>query len=150
MNGLYRAKYKDDSWVDGFYCNKAETTYCFKEDYERYLVKKLHYIVQDCMTDWGLPNEFRFILIDPSTLCRFTGKFDRNNKPIYEHDIVKTQYGRLCMVVWFDSDSYCGFDLKPINTAENLKNPPPSECFLWFQGDIEVVGNIFDNEELMR
>ena len=150
MEGLYKAKYKDGSWVDGFYANRQDTTYCFKEDYERHPVVKFHYIFQDCMTDWGIPNEFRCITIDPSTLCRFTGKFDKNYKPIYEHDIVKTQYGRLCTVVWFSSDSYCGFDLKPINTKENLDKKPPSEYCLWYQRDIEVVGNIFDNEELLR
>lgn len=152
MEGLYRAKtYKNNnSWIDGFYAKRKETTYCFTEDYEKCPVREMHFIIKDCMTDWCLPNEFRYIQIDPSTLCRFTGKFDRNDKPIYEHDIVKTQYGRLCMVEWFSSDSYCGFDLKPINTSENLKNPAPSEYYLWFQGDIEVVGNIFDNEDLLK
>lgn len=152
MEGLYRAKtYKNNnSWVDGFYANRKETTYCFTEDYERCPVRKMHFIIKEYMTDWGLPNEFKCIQINPSTLCRFTGKFDRNGKPIYEHDIVKTQYGRLCMVEWFDSDSYCGFDLIPINTKENLDKKPPSEYFLWFQRDIEVVGNIFDNESLLK
>lgn len=150
MEGLYRAKFHDCSWAFGFYANRKETTYCFAEDYEKYPVKTLHYIIQDHMVDWGLPNEFRCIPIDPSTLCRFTGKFDKNDKPIYEHDIVKTKYGRLCMVEWFDSDSYCGFDLKPICTTDNLEKQPPSEYFLWFQGDIEVVGNIFENEDLLK
>lgn len=150
MNGLYKAKYRNGSWVDGFYANRQETTYCFKEDYEKHPVDKLHYILQDCMTDWGLPNKFRCVPVDPSTLCRFTGKFDKNYKPIYEHDIVKTIYGRLCMVEWFDSYSYCGFDLKPICTKENLDKQPPSECFLWCPSDIEVVGNIFDNEDLLK
>lgn len=150
MEGLYRAKYKDGSWVDGFYANRQDTTYCFKEDYERHPVIKHHYILQDCMTDWGLPNELRCIPIDPNTLCRFTGKYDKNYKPIYEQDIVKTQYGRLCIVIWFSSDSHCGFDLKPICTTENLEKQPPSEYFLWYQGDIEVVGNIFDDKYLLK
>lgn len=150
MNGLYRAKYKDNSWVYGFYAKCKETTYCFAEDYERFPVKTLHYIIQDHMVDWGLPNEFRCIPIEPSTLCRLTGKFDKNYKPIYEYDIVKTLHGRLCIVEWFDSYSYCGFDLKPINTKENLDKQPPSECLLWCPSDIEVVGNIFDNEDLLK
>ena len=36
-----------------------ETTYCFTEDYEKYPVKTLHFIAEECMTDWGLPNDFR-------------------------------------------------------------------------------------------
>ena len=52
--------------------------------------------------------------------------------------------GRLCCVVWFSSPSHQGFDLKPIE----CKNPPPTQWDLW--KDLEVVGNVFDNHELLE
>ena len=65
---LFKAKLKDwqtnpkhNKWVEGFYCNKQETTYCFESDYEKFPVKTQHYIIQERMLDWGLPNEFRLI-----------------------------------------------------------------------------------------
>lgn len=148
---LYKAKLKNkDRWIEGFYCCRKETTYCFKEDYEKFPVKTLYYIICDEMTDWGLPNEFRLYEVDPTTLCQFTGHYDKNGNKIYENDIVKTQYGRLCKVIWFTSDSHCGFDLEPICATENLKLKPPSECFLWNKEALEVVGNVFDNPELLE
>ena len=57
---LFRAKLKDwkinpehNRWVEGFYLKRKETTYCFTEDYEKYPVKTLHFIAEECMTDWG-------------------------------------------------------------------------------------------------
>ena len=83
--------------------------------------------------------------IDPATLSQFTGMYDKNRKRIFENDIVKTQYGRLCVVKWYSSDSYCGWDLDPINTNDNLELKPPSEYFLYNEECNEIVGNVFDN-----
>lgn len=86
---LYKAKLKNkDCWIKGFYCCRKKTTYCFTEDYEKFPVKTLHYIIRDEMTDWGLPNEFRFYEIDPDTLCVFTGMTDKNGNKIWENDIL--------------------------------------------------------------
>ena len=71
---LFRAKRLDNGkWIEGYYYKMAETTYCFKEDYERHPVPEHHFIVFTRMTDWGLPNQVCVVEIDPNTLCRFTG-----------------------------------------------------------------------------
>ena len=86
---LYKAKEKNTGkWITGFYAYKKETTYCFKQDYEKYPVKKIHYIIQDCMTDWGLPNTLRQIEVDGNTLCRGTGLKNKNGELLWEHDVV--------------------------------------------------------------
>ena len=52
---LFRGKCIDNGeWVEGYYYKMSETTYCFKEDYERKPVPEHHYILQERMTDWGL------------------------------------------------------------------------------------------------
>ena len=86
---LFKAKRKDNGkWVEGYYYKMSETTYCFKEDYERKPVSEHHYILQERMTDWGLPNQIVQIEIDSETLCQFTGLCDKNGKKIWENDIL--------------------------------------------------------------
>lgn len=47
---LFKAKRKDNGkWVEGYYYKMSETTYCFKEDYERKPVSEHHYILQERM-----------------------------------------------------------------------------------------------------
>lgn len=148
---LFKAKLKNkNKWVEGFYCCKRDTTYCFAEDYERHPVETHHYIIQDQMTDWGLPNELKMYEIDFSTLCQFTGLTDKTGKKIFENDIIKVHRGRSCIVKWYSSESYCGFDLSVITTKENMQLPPPSQYSLWCKLDTEVLGNVFDNPELLE
>ena len=78
------------------------------------------------------------------TICQCTGLKDKNGKLIWENDIVKTNNGRLCKVFWFSSSLYQGYDLKPIES----ENPAPTKWNIWY--DIEVIGNIFDNPELIN
>ena len=55
----FKAKHKDwktkpnyNRWICGFYLSRAETTYCFSEDYEKNPVPTLHFIAEETMTDW--------------------------------------------------------------------------------------------------
>ena len=36
-----------DTWIKGYYASRQETTYCFKEDYDKSQVKTHHYIICD-------------------------------------------------------------------------------------------------------
>lgn len=84
----------------------------------------------------------------PETVGQWTGLYDRNGKEIFEDDVVKTKYGRLCVVVWFSSRAHCGWDLKPVDTVDNIVHrKPPTEYDLWEDKNLEVVGNIHDNPE---
>lgn len=82
--------------------------------------------------------------IDPKTLGEFTGLTDKNGKKIFEGDIIRfmsnltgsNKYG----VVNYDTSvlAYC-LQLKESNPLLVDINPP-----------IEVIGNVFDNEELLK
>ena len=164
---LFRAKRIDNGkWIEGYYCNKKSTTYCFKEDYKSCPVKTEHYIIQETMTDWGMPNKFIIIEIDPTTLSQFTGWVDRYGKRIFENDIVemvsspKSSYKYL---IWWNKEMNCmeAIDFRGINfngnDYYNCKNLRDYETFClmmqdpWgdFQ-DIKVIGNVFDNYDIVE
>ena len=69
MVGKYRAKtLKTGRWIEGYYAEYKETTYCCTTDYEANPVKTIHVLMVEEMTDWGLPNRLIEHEIDPSTL----------------------------------------------------------------------------------
>lgn len=92
------------------------------------------------------PNEFAWmhtspnnkVIVQPKTIGQFTGLHDKNGKEIYFDDIVRNKYGDIGSVIWF-SDWSIRVD--------------------WGAGDIhfidpdlelEVIGNVYDNPELLN
>ena len=144
---LFKAKRVDNGeWVEGYYYKMSETTYCFKEDYERKPVPEHHYILQERMADWGLPNQMVQIEIDPETLCQFTGLYDKNGKRIWESNVVWLVYNgeeHMYQIVWDNSE----LDFKATNGEENYGS---NFEYLLCCDEIEVIGNIFDNPELLQ
>ncbi len=87
---LFRGKDKDDGkWYEGAYRKYEDTTYCFKEDYDRHPENTHHTIVFSQMTDWGLPNRHLQAEVLPETVGQYTGYLDMNGKKIFEDDIVE-------------------------------------------------------------
>lgn len=145
---LYRGKDKKTSkWCYGSYLKLDKTTYCFAEDYAAHPDNTEHFIVCDEMSDWGLPNKHTMIEVSPDTICRSTGLVDKYGNSIFEHDYVRTIFGRICEVVWFSSPQHCGWDLSPI---ANLKCAAPAERSMWSSEWLTMLGNKFDNPELME
>lgn len=97
--------------------------------------------------DKSLECEF---LVDENTICQYTGLNDKNGKKIFEGDIVR--YGDICGEV--------KFGLHESNWQIGKHNQGffvtfPKEYFLrnelgYWRNKIAVVGNVFDNPELLE
>lgn len=85
--------------------------------------------------------------VKEETVGQFIGICDKNNVKIYEGDMVKTKYGRICVVVRFLSDSYNCWDLQPVNRFYDTLTAPDTYD-LWKPENLEVVGNIYDNPDM--
>ena len=95
--------------------------------------------------------------VDENSIGQFTGLYDKNGTEIYENDIlkVKTNEGREynpLLVVY--SEVYGGFCLLSKNVLNITPDKPhrPINHNWWdgFKHEIEVIGNIHDNPELLN
>lgn len=97
--------------------------------------------------------------VDEDTVGQWTGLYDKNNKKMYEGDIVEC-------VSWneFFSDNTTGDVMEPFRRRMyiSFRNggfkiiepmPRPMKDNVWdiiYNGDIKVIGNIHDNPELLN
>lgn len=154
---LFKAKRKDnDEWVEGYYVPhivEGKIVHHFILTGEADLVET---------EDDELILKFYWEEIDPDTLCQYTGLTDKNGKKIWENDILKGyQYPFLSSegkenyyaeVVWFTNCNAFG--------TYTFKNPRANVCGIsegntelmenWNPEDWEVIGNIFDNADLLE
>ena len=129
---LYRAKLTDNGeWVEGhLITDEHDEKKCF-----------IGYVFGT--NDDGTPHDYDVVEVDQSTICQCIGLKDKHGKLIFENDIVKHDFGEYQIgvqlaIVKYDSKYAC-YQIKPI--------------FDWMycdKSDCEVIGNIFDNPELLE
>ena len=133
---LFKAKRLDNGeWVEGYYLNIAKIN---------------HFI---CTGKIKLDGALKGIIvpemyaIDPDTLCQYTGLTDKNGEKIWENDIVSA---------WSEGRNAIG---KVIRRVDGLYIMYPAYQKKEFWGlypnkngktTVEVIGNIFDNEDLLE
>ena len=140
---LFRAKRRDNGeWVEGYY-------------------SPANIPIMGCVGHFINEGGYRAVEIDPETVCQYTGLKDKNGKKIFEGDMFETfedgidkmvvefHYGCFTLAVYgwkgatmeYGWDEYAGgygvVECEPLSQAVDLE-------------ETEVIGNIFDNPELME
>lgn len=129
---------KDEQWVQG---------YLFDDGFENGRVFVGGFVIEKyngtACDDWAVTG-IDFYEIDPNTICRCTGSKDKNGNLIWENDIVKAKY----------SDGF--EEITEVAYSKNGYSPYLNEyecegcCCRCEVTEIEVIGNIFDNPELLE
>ena len=89
--------------------------------------------------------------VAPATVGQFTGLKDHKGREIYEGDIVKVvSYGEesFHVVEYMSNEDYPAFDLVPVLGDGECNSL--SYCLGDCDTKITVIGNIHDNQELLR
>ena len=129
---LFKAKRKDNGeWVEGYYRRIP----C--------MGMLEHYIMPQ-----NPKNRLEQYEIDPDTICQYTGLTDKNGKKIWENDVVR-YYDNLAnmnkedLVKW--NETHASF-VRLHKSKMGLQYLYIDECIA---NRCEVIGNIFDNPELL-
>lgn len=136
---LFKAKRVDNGeWVQGVPFEIEGKTVILISDNENIL--RVHYLEENM---WEA--DIYAIEVDPSTICQSTGLRDKNCKLICENDIVKGKYydGGKAYEHMGQIKYYCqSYKVVGINQYEGYHAE--------LNGLYEIVGNIFDNPELLE
>lgn len=139
----FRGKVKGtNKWVYGGYYKHLKRTPSpigdsIKED------DYLHLIITSGFSDWGMPKQLEYYEVDEKTVGQYTGLKDKNGKEICEGDIL------------LYSSNY-----KTVVNYKNgafIRNYGNSNIYLLYDSfiddkclvDYEIIGNIYDNSELL-
>lgn len=104
-----------------------------------------------------------FNIVTPETVSQFTGLLDKNGREIYEWDIVRKKeiggYGleRIGVVRYYEKDCRFGIDFTATDKfwkrglfIEGETQMEDGHCTHTYTLEYEVLGNIFDNSELLK
>lgn len=130
----YKAKCLDGQWVEGYY-------------WQNYCGNHFIRVIFDC--DQITVQDYE---IDPNTLCEFTGLFDENKNEVYENDIlnINDNYYQITYGEW---NCGCCYDI--YGWIANFSAFCDEKNHSWNCNEKnnvvgKVVGNIFDNPELLE
>ena len=141
---LFKAKRVDNGeWVDGYLFDNG-----FDGEEKKYFIGGLiieKYNGTAC-DEWDITG-IDFYEIDPETLCQFTGLCDKNGKKIWENDILMAHLDES----YPEDVTYETVEWNVAGWVLHETGSTDREYLDEFDLEhFEVVGNIFDNKELLQ
>ena len=132
---LFRGKRKDNGeWVKGYYI-KATRHWHEHGIHEEW-------IAVDTIQNGGWCNVRSKYAVIPETVGQYTGLTDKNGKKIFEGDILNTT--NLNCAIWYVDYKNTAFCCNQGNTNYSCV----LDEFMQFSV-VEVIGNIYDNKEIL-
>ena len=138
---LFRGKrLQGGNWIEGYF---------FKSDInkkERNSGKATLIFTPDCDTFIMVPECHNSFMVVSDTVGQYTGLKDKNGKRIFEGDVAKVLQGK-------DKDiAYVGFENGAFMLYQKTGNIYERTLWsYWYNDwDVEVIGNITDNPELLE
>lgn len=130
-------------WVTGFYAVLGEKTVIIVCEPEKF------YDVDSGKNSHGN----KIVEVIPKTVCQCTGLKDKNGKLIWENDIINGSVKRgaafyRCLVLW--NECKARFDVRNMDCNFPMTLDECTDDISMSGFDYEVVGNIFDNPELLE
>ena len=109
----------------------------------------------DCFEDFTEENGI--FEVRPDTICQCTGLKDKNDKLIWENDIVKDIFSDTCAPIKYGSYQNCFDSTKAEHigfyvdwSGKYAKRYRKDLCYWINMVNAEIIGNIFDNPELVE
>lgn len=139
---LFKAKRKDNGeWVEGYLFDDGITKL------KRYFIGGI--IIEPyegtACDEWNIVG-IDFCEIDIDTLCQYTGLTDKNGKKIWENDILRRD-GYWDIRIEFENGVFMVRNTDKVQYINRVVYAPISIFDIKMY---EVIGNIFDNPELLE
>lgn len=136
---LFKAKRVDNGeWIEGSLIDlDIDSGYCYiVPPYKQASTLSIGFLITDGME-----------LVIPETLCQFTGLCDKNGKKIWENDILMAYLDEF----YPEDATYETIEWGVAGWVTHEANSIDSQYLDEFDAEyFEVVGNIFDNKELLQ
>lgn len=149
---LFKAKRIDNGeWIEGSLIDlDIDSGYCYiVPPYKKASILPINFLITS-----------RMELVDPETLCQFTGLYDKNANKIWEGDIISYQrdnddcpFPNKDTKKRFGKVFYQGFrSTFAIGMGRNGSRSINDDLWKYVQNGnrVEVIGNRFDNPELLQ
>ena len=130
---LFKAKRIDNGeWVEGLIWKKKPNA---------------NKIFISCFPDMD-DNEEVYV-VDPNTICQYTGLTDKNGNKIWENDIIEVKNNKRHFISQIEWDDYAkGFSFQDSkSTWCGLDAFASGGCYRF---GCKVIGNVFDNADLVE
>nr|DAN74746.1 MAG TPA: YopX protein [Caudoviricetes sp.] len=136
---LFKAKRIDNGeWIEGSLIDlDIDSGYCYiVQPYKKASILPIIFLITD-----------RMKLVDPETVCQFTGLCDKNGKKIWENDILMANLDES----YPEDVTYKTVEWGVAGWVTHEANSIDRQYLDEFDLEhFEVVGNIFDNPELLQ